>query len=852
MNNDTQRVPCAHCTLPTLPRADNGPAFCCIGCEAIYHAMHHGGFENFYALQGLAANKPANQGVDRRSESFDYLDQDDFLQTYTEALPDGSRCIDLHLEGVHCAGCVWLTEKMPQSLDGILDSQLSLARGRLSLRWNPQKVALSDAAKWLAQFGYMPHPLNPSGLQQQSSAEYALLKKVGVSWAIAGNIMIMAVAAYGGLNMSQNAQLAGFMRWVSLALATISMAYGGGVFFRRAWASLKGYEGMQSGSRWMRLSMDVPIAAGLAAGWLHSTIATVRSAGDVWFDSIAVLIAALLTARWLQMRGRRFAGDATERLLSLLPSTARRIDDNGVILEIPADKLQSNDLIEIRVGDVIAADGIVEYGQSTLNRAVLTGESRPETVHPGEAVEAGTTNLTGVLHIRVHNAGKNTRMGKLLHWVEQNDRRRAPVVQLADTLGGIFVLVVLLAAALTTLIWWWIDPSAAVPHAVALLVISCPCALGMATPLALTMGVGRAARQGIFVKHDDVLQALAKTTHIIFDKTGTLTEGKITVAHIYGDANAVMDAATLELHSTHPIARALIQWGRANAQTWPPISTADNIQEIAGGGITGQVASRDVLVGHLGWLNAQGVANGNEDWAAIEEEIIRGDRSPLFVAINGTIRAALALGDQIRNDSAALIQTLRQAGITPCMLSGDHPHIVDRYAQMLGLASEQTLGAATPEAKKAFVQELRAQHPHAVIVMVGDGVNDAMAMQEADVGIAVHNGAQAALVAADIFLTQDGVAPIAMLLAGAENVMATVRRNLIGSAIYNAIGITAAAAGLVVPLVAAVAMPFSSLFVIGSSLLQKSFQPTTAPSQAPDSSANRIAHIQSSHAVERG
>lgn len=825
-------VPCAHCGLPSPPpRSEDEPAFCCIGCEAIFHAIHEGGFQNFYALKGIGSQGVTPRGIDRRQEKFSYLDSEEFLQTQTEALPDGHRRVQLHLEGVHCAGCVWLTEKMPFSLDGIADARLSLARGRLDVRWDPAKVRLSDAAQWLARFGFMPHPLRQDRIEGATSAERELLKRVGASWAISGNIMILAVAGYGGLNMVKDPMLSNFMRWVSLLLASVSMVYGGGVFFRRAIESLRGMrQKIGPGSAWTRLSMDVPIALGLFVGWLHSAIATIRGTGDVWFDSIAVLIAALLTARWLQMRGRRYAGEATERMLSLLPTTARRFDASGALEDIPADRLAVGDLIEVRAGDVVAADGVVEHGASQLFRAVVSGESRPEPIGVGQSIEAGVTNLGAVLHVRVHAAGNDTRIGRLMQWVEEGDRRRAPVVQLADTLGGLFVLVVLAAALITGVVWSFISPEHAVSHVVALLVISCPCALGMATPLALTVGVGRAAKQGIFIKHDDVLQSLAQATHVLFDKTGTLTEGKMVVGEIIGQKQAALDAAILELQSAHPIGNAISQWARTHAEVWPPTSPASAVEEIPGAGIRGIVEGRHVAIGRLSWLQEIDVDTHQRDWLHIEKDFATRGGSPIFVAVNHVLECAIFIGDQLREDTPMLLDQLRARGIHVGVLSGDHAQLVAQCAQTLNIPEELTHGGVTPEGKRDIIVALRERHPDATIVMVGDGVNDAVAMQEADVGIAVHDGAQAALVAADIFVTSEGVAPIGLLMDGTRDVMRTVRRNLIGSAIYNAIGISAAALGLVVPLVAAVAMPFSSLFVITSSLMQRSFVSVAKPS----------------------
>ncbi len=834
-------TPCAHCGLPAPQATSDEPTFCCIGCEAIYHAIHSGGFDTFYKLRDMGQNKVGqrasiNSGAtsnadgnsDPAGKHFANFDSPEFIEQHSTLLEDGSRSIDLHLEGVHCAGCVWLTERLPHVVPGVMDANLSLGRARLKVRWNPESAQLSTVAEWLSRYGYMPHALHSDRISGHSQAERALLVRVGASWALAGNIMILAVAMYGGLDILHDPKLATFARYISLGLGTVSLIYGGGIFFRRAAASLHGILTRSEGFAWSRLSMDVPIAFGVFVGWAHSAYATITGQGDVWFDSIAVLIAALLTARWLQMRGQRFAGDAAERLLSLLPSTARRLlADGSGIEEIPADKLQIGDLVEVRAGDVIPADGIITHGRSNVHRAVVTGESRPEPVVPGDPIEAGVTNLGAVLTVRVTAAGSETRVGKLMQWVEDGERRRAPIVQLADRIGGIFVLIVLVSAAITGLVWSFIDPTQAVAHVVALLVISCPCALGMATPLALTVGVGRAAKHGFFIKHDDVLQALARATHVIFDKTGTLTEGRMTVAHIIGDIDSAHAAARLEAHSAHPIAAALTAWAaKPNAARLAP---ATDIVEVPGSGITGFIDDVKTFVGHIDWITSiPAVAqNTSQDefntWRKHVADIVSSGFTPIVVAQNNKITAALGIGDRLRADAPELIASLKARGIQPALLSGDHPEIVANCAKTLGIDPILTRGGVDPEQKRLFVEEIRKNNPKAHIVMVGDGVNDATALQAADVGIAVHGGTQAALVAADIFVTRKGVAPILELIDGSHQVMRTVHRNLTGSAVYNVAGISLAALGFVAPIVGAIAMPISSLFVIASSLAQKSF-----------------------------
>ncbi|MBA2664738.1 MAG: heavy metal translocating P-type ATPase [Bradymonadaceae bacterium] len=816
MKSEAAPTSCVHCGLPS------GEAqFCCVGCEAVYHAIHDSGLEGFYRLRDVASRGPSPVGSDGQpapASRYAHLDTLEFLQRHAVVEEGGVFGVELYLEGIHCAGCVWLIERMPRFLDGVIEARLDLARARLSVRFRPDVSPLSSVALWLSRFGYTTYAVRAERVAARAQAERAMLVRVGVCWALAANVMLLAIALYAGLDLLDGDGLASAARWLSFALCTISMVYGGGVFFRRAWASLRVVLNERSALSLQQISMDVPIALGIFVGYVHSAAATVTGAGEVWFDSLAVLIAAVLTARWLQVRGRRAAGDAAERLLSLLPSVARRLR-GALSEEIPSESLEPGDLIEVRAGEVVAADGQIVEGRSSVFRAVLTGESRPEPVAPGEAIEAGVTNLGSRIVVRVAAAGSQTRVGKLLRWVEEHGERRAPIVQLADRLGGVFVLVVLAASLVTALVWSMVDPDQAVSHVVALLVISCPCALGMATPLALTVGVGQAARRGIYVKHDDVMQSLARATHVIFDKTGTLTEGRMTVAEISGSERAVRLAAILEAGSNHPIAVAL----RSQPADLTGSPSCTEFVEQPGAGVFGKVDGKDVIVGHLAWVQAKIASVPDPDDQALVERMAGDGLTPVVVAVDGRIEAIVGLGDRLRPEAVELIAALKRRGLVAALLSGDHEGVVDAIAARLGLEAQFVRGGATPEQKARFVEALRAELPQATIVMVGDGVNDAVALQAAHVGIAVHGGSEAALVAADIFMTREGVEPILELIEGAGRVMGVVHRNLAGSALYNALGITFAVLGYVAPLVAAVAMPVSSLAVVISSLVQTSF-----------------------------
>lgn len=812
---------CAHCGLPVgaFPVVgEDQAAFCCVGCSVVYGALRTAGLDaRFYALREV----DGSERTPARLPTASTLDLDDptFRDQHTRPLGDGLRCTDLFVDGVHCAACVWLIERMPHVVDGVADARLDLGRGRLHLTFDSD-AQLGPMQTWLAQFGYSVSAQRATG-GGATQAECALLIKMGVSWALAGNVMLLAFAFYSGLDRATDAGwMASAARWLSLGLAIPAVVYGASGFFRRAWASVR--------LAWrtrdpLRLHIDTPIALGIAAGFGHSAWTTAMGGTAVWFDSITVLIAALLTARWLQLRSRRIASDASERLLDLLPSTADRIGADGATERVRASELVPGDHVVVAPHAVVPADGVVVEGTSRLDNAVVTGESRAVGVDVGDAVTAGATNLASELVVCVTTAGEDSRVGRLLGWVRDRDAARAPVVRIADRLGGAFVLAVL--AISVGLAAWMLATGAPDPatRVAALLVITCPCALGMAVPLAVAVATGRAARAGLFVKGGAALESLTHVDAVVLDKTGTLTEGALRVARAveFGDwpnSHPLDLAAAVEATSPHPIAHALIAHRRNHAQS---AHVATRVEATAGQGVAGMVEGCAVLVGRPSWVAAQ-VERGTSDIQRAAVECVADGFTPVAVAVDGVAACVVGLGDVVRADARAFVAEMDGAGRSVYLLSGDHPNLASGVAEELGIAPERALGGVTPEDKQAFVERLQAQGR--IVAMIGDGVNDAAAIQQADVGIAVAGGTTPSKMAADVFLTRSGLAPIALLFGGAGGVMRRIRVTLAASLIYNIVGALLAVAGLVTPLVAAVLMPISSLTVVFLAVTQPTFR----------------------------
>lgn len=827
-------TPCAHCGLPVgpspivgslgtfegavpdtaPPSGDSAPrAFCCTGCAVVYEALASAGLGDYHRIAALDpdAARPARRV--RLGDEIAELDTARFLADETAPGPAGTRRVTLALDGVHCAACVWLVERLPHDVPGVHDARLDLARGRVALTFAPADVRLSDVARRLARFGYEARPLRRDAAGQRPAAERRLLVRMGAAWALAGNAMLLAFALYSGLTVGGDVTTDGLAhgaRLVSGLLATISLVVAGPEFFRRAWASVRHALAERS---IQRLHMDLPISLGIAVGYGYSVVAALTGRGEVWFDSLLVLMAALLTARFLQLRARRLAGDASERLLALVPTMARRLGENDAVEMVEAATLAAGDRVEVRPGEVVPVDGIVVAGASHLDRAVLTGESVPVEVGEGERVDAGTTNLSQRLVVRVEAAGEATRVGRLLAHVRDGRPATAATVQMADRIAGVFVFAVVALAVVAAVLWLPQGVDAALGVVVAVLVIACPCALGMATPLAFAVAAGRAARAGLFVKQEDAFERLAGADVVVFDKTGTLTEGRPVVAEVAGDADAVRLAAILDRDALHPVATALV------AHAPDATGTVEAVDDTPGAGRTGTVDGRAVVVGRLAWVATQAVPDAA--LAAEAERIASDGLTPVAVAVDGRVRAVVGVGDALRPDAAALVARLRRENRRPILLSGDHPAVAARVGAALGLPPEDAIGGASPEAKRLRVATLAET---GTVVMIGDGVNDAAAMQAAHVGVAVGGGAAASQVAADVFAVRPGLSPVVDLFDGSRGVVRTVRRGLGVSLLYNTAGALAAMAGLVTPLVAAVAMPVSSLAVVALALGQRSFR----------------------------
>lgn len=797
---------CTHCGLPVPPGLvdpSSDVQFCCQGCRSVYEVLHGAGLERYYRLrESLDASPMAARTTDRP-----YTEYDDgvFRDLYCEQSGDGMQATELYLEGVHCAACVWLVEKLPAVAPGVLEARLDMQRSLVRVRWDDARIRLSQVARMLDSLGYPPHPAKDAQARQlRRHEDRRFLIRIGVAGACVGNVMTLAFALYGGAFSGMETQYSELFRYASVVFGLIALIWPGSLFFRGAWAAL----------RTRSAHLDLPIALALGVGGLMGAINVVRGEGEIYFDSLTMLVFLLLVGRWIQRRQQRWASDAVELLFSVTPSSARRVEGETVQV-VPVESLAQGDTIEVRAGDSVPIDGEVLEGLSSVDQSLLTGESQPVEVQAGDVVHAGTLNVAARILVRATAVGDQTRVGRLMKLVEECGRNRAPIAMFADRIAAWFVVVVLALAVMTLCVWWWRDPSRAVDNAVALLIVSCPCALGLATPLALAIALGRAAKRHILIKGGAALELLTRRGTVLLDKTGTITEGRGRVVAFVGREDAKRWVVALERHSSHPIARALLA-AFADPEALSKVDSRDmeieftEVVQTTGGGLIGKRDGRCVMVGSPDFLQLQGVRMDREMEQALDGVIADG-HTPVLLAVDGVVTAVMGIGDPLRPDAADAVAALRRMGHHVQLLSGDHPAVVARVADALEIAESDARGAATPEDKLAVVQHLvGAGH----VVMVGDGVNDTAALAAASVGVAVHGGAEASLAAADIYLSRAGLWPIVELMQAAHATVRTIRRCFAASLIYNVVASSLAMTGLIGPLTAAVLMPLSSLTVV--------------------------------------
>lgn len=766
---------------------------CCPGCKAVAELIRDSGLADFYRFRTVPALRPADAAADGSPElPWQPFDRPEMLDAVSAPAGDGLRSCTMLVEGVRCAACGWLIERSLEQVPGVREIRVNPATARARLVWEPGVLPLSGALGLLSRLGYQPHPGSAGAADMALRERRAALRRLGVAGIGMMQVMMYAVALYVGAFQDMDPGLERLFRWVSLVVATPVALYAGRPFFVGAWRDIR------SG----RPGMDVPVALAVGGAWSASVLHALSGQGEVYFDSVTMFVFFLSLARFLEMSARHHAGDTQDALARLLPEVARRRAADGGWETVALRGLRPGDIVSVRHGETVPADGRLLAARARLDESMLTGESRPRSRRHGEPTLAGSINLGDPMEFEVERTGGDTLVSAIGRLLDRAQSERTPIAAAADRVARWFVIGVLSAAVLTWFAWDALDPSRAFEITLAVLVVTCPCALSIATPAALTAATGFLARRGLLVTRAGAIERLARVDRIIFDKTGTLTLGqlRITAVEPLGalDADEALGiAAALEAVSEHPIARAF-----AVAH---PAGEALEVRVSPGLGVEGVVDGRRWRLGRPDWAAAPG---------GQASPVTSGDETAVCLADERGVVAVFRLADRLRSGTRQQLARLGALGLAAEVASGDAPEAVAPVAAAAGVSRWQA--GMTPEEKLAL---LRArQGAGDTVVMVGDGVNDAPVLAGADVSVAMAGGTPLAHTSADMVLLGESLAPLAEGIDHARRTLRIVRQNLAWAAAYNMTALPLAATGFIAPWMAALGMSASSLLVVLNAL----------------------------------
>jgi Cu2+-exporting ATPase len=785
---------CFHCALPVPSNCDLRVEIggvpqpvCCPGCRAVATLIRDAGFERYYD-----SREQPDPGAVRPAEDageWQVFDREDMLAAFATREGDDAEAT-IYVGGMYCAACSWLIDASLNKLPGITSADINPVTHRLRVAWNTSTVGLGRVLATLADLGYKPQPLAPDSTERPERAEQrAALKRLLIASLGMMQVMMFAVALYSGQFQGIDAHMERFLRMVSFLVTTPVVFYSARPFFA----------GAVRGVRARRPGMDLPVSIAIGSAYVASVYATYTNGPDVWYDSVTMFVFFLTVARYLEMRARHRSVDRSSAIASLLPNTATRLEGGGR-QQVAVSQLAAGDTVLVRAGESFPADGSIVSGRTSVDESMLTGESKPEEKEAGDAVVAGSVNLDGVVEMRVDVTGTDTTLGTIGRLSERARYARPAFVQLADRVASYIVVAILVLATVVATAWYFIDAERAFVITLSVLVVTCPCALALATPAAFAAAGSRLADLHLLVTNGNAVETLSRATHIVFDKTGTLTRGMPevvqTVVHDeeFTAKDCLQIAAALEVASTHPIARAFSHHESTVA--------ADDIEIRVGAGVEGRIDGRHWKL-------------GKPDFVPGTQQAPSADSATqVFLGTEGRVVATFTIADTLREDAAEALGKLKAMQYSLSLVSGDGDTPVARAAEALGVKDAHA--SCTPDDKLAFIDAL--QQRGEIVVMVGDGINDAPVLSGADVSIAPSHAASLAQSSADVLMLGDRLQPIVTLMQAARRTMRIVRQNLTWAIVYNASAVPLAAAGFVPPWLAAIGMSASSLVVVVNAL----------------------------------
>ena len=768
---------------------------CCPGCRAVASLIASGGMARFYQNRTAFSLRPAPEQFAQDSKTlnrFQIYDDPELAATFSEQLDSGNAKARLLLGGMTCAACTWLIEQSLLVMPGVEKASVQLSQSRVDIEFRPQETPLSEIFAQIEALGYKARPFKASIQRQQMAAEYKIgLKRLAVAGLGMMQVGMFAIALHAGDIQGMQYEYQTLLRWVSLLVSSFIVLYSARPFFTTAWRHLK------VGA----LVMDLPVALAIGLAWLASAWATFSGTGQVYFDSVVMFTFFLLLARFLELRVRQRGNSAWFDIEESLPSLVL-VRKGGQWQNMLRQKVESGDTVLLKPGETIAVDAQLTKGSSAVEESAFNGEELPRAVHEGDIAYAGTVNMEASVEAVVLGSYRDTRLALLQRSIERGEADKPALAKLADKVASRFVAAVLVISAITALVWLYIDPQRALWVSLSVLVISCPCALSLATPAALTAAANALRSAGVIVRAENALESLSRISHLLFDKTGTLTEGKLGIAKVVrlddiSEAEVLSLAAALQQYSNHPIARAFEQ---------VTINTDfDNVDYQVGAGLTGHIGNDCYTLGSERFcrLKTPSCPPPPADslyWIAL----CRGS----------TALAWIGLSDKPRKESKSVVEQAKASGLAVELLTGDASEQGPALAAALGIDRLST--GMEPQQKMEYVKQLQSQG--AIVAMVGDGLNDAPVLSVANTSFAVAGATDLARTQADFLIIDQDLHAVTDTWQKARQCRRIIKQNFAWALSYNFFAIPLAALGFIPPWAAAIGMSLSSLLVVLNSL----------------------------------
>ncbi len=810
-----ENLNCYHCNLTIPPQTDiHGQVlgetrhFCSPGCVAVAKSVVESGLDDFYRYREKPANNNASKDAptDTPLSVYDHPEVQKSFVRHTGDYLEAS----LILENIRCSACLWLNEQHLRKLDGVIDVHIDANSHQARVKWAPNKLKLSAILAAVADIGFVAHPFDPTRREQLLKEQ----KSRSIERLIFAGFLMMPVVSFqiagywvGGPDANGTYPLFESLgRWFMLVVVSVVLAYSGQDFFVGAWRDL----------RHRQLGMDVPIVLGLSIAWLASAYSTFSGAGEVYFDSIVMFVFFVLLARTWELRGRLTAANALDATLKILPRTAYRVTGDSTVEQVSVIDLNIGDVLRLKPGENAPVDGRLLSRASSFDESLLTGEAIPVLREQGDLIVGGACNIDQPVEIEVTRTSDASTMTEIHQLIARGLNDRPKYAQIADQIVPWFVGAVLLVATLTIALWLWLDPSRVLPNLVSVLIVTCPCALALATPVALSISAGRFAKLNVLPMRMAALEPLSKASIIAFDKTGTLTMGRpIVSAQIelseISNTKALLIAAQLEAKSEHPFAHA-IKGKAMELELQHPKNVL--VRNFPGQGMEAEINGQKWRLGIEEFAVKIG-APLDEVAVNWRNEQLKNTSSVIVLCNEDGPQAMFALRDELRNNVAKSIEQIREIGLKKIVvLSGDNAQIASQLAASIGI--EDAIGELKPQQKLAWVQAQQAKGER--VVMVGDGINDAPVMTAADAAISFANATELARQSSDFVIMGRDFTSLSSIFLLASNTGKIIKQNLIWAAGYNLLAVPAAAFGFVPPWAAAIGMSVSSLLVVSNAM----------------------------------